>query len=664
MKAAVRKPNQNDQRRIAGATVLTKEIAPLATLTNGEELAHANSWPFQFTKGLPHTDRGFVAPEVYRQFVDAIEACPQFSNTVLQDVPRGPRDVLATDSTFDGAGLQHTFHCTGPGDTPFPVRKWEASHSGNRTSTHVADASRLTLPPAPSVGTDELTAEMAEVYGLALLRDVPFTAIRNFDETPGAAGATPKSVKDALNQMLWFRPQEPVTGIFATKGDPLSENEKTRRAARLQGRSALDGQSLFRSSASGAIVGPYVSQFLLAGTTETPADGIIGYGVHAISHRVAAFEAGLDYMTDWHSWLDAQNGADMGDLQHTKDTDRLAPEDKEPRFLTTPRDLATYMRSDELYQANLNAAIMLSGSTKTSLSLPSEDATDQNDRSGGISHPDLLALLSEVSTRGMKLAQRQKFNQHRRAGPERIAAMLTLVANNDLDGLSASARQDLIRMFGELHQTGLLDQISAHNAQQLKHKGNLVQNRGNLGETSLLLPMAFADGSPMQPSYGSGHATVAGACVTILKGFFQLFKSEDSWAPLTLADVGMQTVFEATEDGTELRDSLDDAATITVEGELNKLAANISLSGSMAGTHYYSDYHDSLRLGERLAVIVLAEYLTASTGPQKLRLHGFDGEQITMQTTAAANDPNPLIEVSGQDYKEWLSVGTHRVQLP
>ncbi len=35
-----------------------------------------------------------------------------------------------------------------------------------------------------------------------------------------------------------------------------------------------------------------------------------------------------------------------------------------------------------------------------------------------------------------------------------------------------------------------------------------------------LLPMAFSEGSPTHPSYGAGHATVAGACVTILKAFF------------------------------------------------------------------------------------------------------------------------------------------------
>ena len=35
-----------------------------------------------------------------------------------------------------------------------------------------------------------------------------------------------------------------------------------------------------------------------------------------------------------------------------------------------------------------------------------------------------------------------------------------------------------------------------------------------------LLPMAFPEGSPTHPAYGAGHATVAGACTTILKAWF------------------------------------------------------------------------------------------------------------------------------------------------
>jgi hypothetical protein len=41
----------------------------------------------------------------------------------------------------------------------------------------------------------------------------------------------------------------------------------------------------------------------------------------------------------------------------------------------------------------------------------------------------------------------------------------------------------------------------------------------NGGQDSYLLPLAFPEGSPTHPAYGAGHATVAGACVTILKAF-------------------------------------------------------------------------------------------------------------------------------------------------
>jgi hypothetical protein len=641
------------------------------TTTNGEETAHVDSWPFQFTKGLPHTNRGFVAPEAYKLFVDAVNAPPPFSGTTPVDVPLGPRDALGAlpaDRTIDETGLQHTFHCAGSDDTPVGVRSWEVPLSGHGVGQQIADTDHLTLPPAPSVGTDELTAEMAEVYGLALLRDVPFTAMRNSDETPGAAGATPKSVQDALNQLPWFRPQETVTGIFAADNVPLSENEKERRAARLQGRSAITGASIFRGFAPGTMAGPYVSQFLLAGTTEDPSEGFVKYGPQTLSQKIATFEPGLDYMTDWHSWLDSQNGADTCDLQklgnYTERTDRLDPKALPPRFLTTPRDLASYVRIDALYQAYLNAALMLSTNTKTDLGMPTGKVDNQQDSFAPIGNSYLLTLLSEVSSRGLELIQRQQFTHHRRAAPERIGAMLTLVANNDLDGLPAHARQNLIRMYGELHHIGMLDQINAHNAQQLEHKGNVLQNRGNLGENSMLLPMAFIEGSPLQPSYGAAHATIAGACVTILKAFFQLFESETSWTPLTLADIGMRTVFEASEDGSELRDSMDDAAEITVEGELNKLAANISLGRNMAGVHYYSDYHDSLRLGERLAVSILEERMGSYSEPCCLRLHGFGAERITIRHTATSDELKPQVEISGQDYHEWLGVGSYRVQHP
>ncbi|MDQ3608182.1 MAG: hypothetical protein M3459_04665 [Actinomycetota bacterium] len=115
-----------------------------------------------------------------------------------------------------------------------------------------------------------------------------------------------------------------------------------------------------------------------------------------------------------------------------------------------------------------------------------------------------------------------------------------------------------------------------------------------------LLPMAFPEGSPTHPSYGAGHATVAGACVTILKAWF-----DHGW-PMTRA--GSAIAFEPEAVGSALVDvsaSLD--RPLTVEGELNKVAANIAIGRDWAGVHYYTDYIESFRLGERIALGLLEE---------------------------------------------------------
>src|SRR5438067_1254408 len=59
-----------------------------------------------------------------------------------------------------------------------------------------------------------------------------------------------------------------------------------------------------------------------------------------------------------------------------------------------------------------------------------------------------------------------------------------------------------------------------------------------------LLPMEFAEGSPIHPSYGAGHATVAGACATVLKAFFpedQVIL--DAVVPDALANNGMKFAY-------------------------------------------------------------------------------------------------------------------------
>ncbi|GGK82708.1 hypothetical protein [Streptomyces flaveus] len=90
---------------------------------------------------------------------------------------------------------------------------------------------------------------------------------------------------------------------------------------------------------------------------------------------------------------------------------------------------------------------------------------------------------------------------------------------------------------------------------------------------SYLLPQAFPEGSPTHPAYGAGHATVAGACVTILKAWFdESHVLPDPVVPTT--------------DGTALEPYTDpDVGQLTVGGELNKVAANVAIGRNMGGVH-------------------------------------------------------------------------------
>jgi hypothetical protein len=126
-----------------------------------------------------------------------------------------------------------------------------------------------------------------------------------------------------------------------------------------------------------------------------------------------------------------------------------------------------------------------------------------------------------------------------------------------------------------------------------------------------LLPQAFPEGSPLHPSYPAGHATVAGACATMLKAFF------DEQGLIT--DCVM-----ASADGTTLEPC--DGLALTVGGEINKLAFNIAMGRNYAGIHYRSDAEASFVLGEEVAIAMLEDVVGTLTedfpGFQFTRLDG------------------------------------------
>lgn len=315
-------------------------------------------------------------------------------------------------------------------------------------------------------------------------------------------------------------------------------------------------QTVFRGSFAGDLAGPFVSQYMLK---------TVRYGSIPFEQMQDTAKPGVDFLTNFSDWLAIQNGANPT---------ASVVLDSQRRYIRSMRDITHYVHVDQLYEAYQLACLQLldakvplnpgnpydpSGGT------PTPDLANQMGF-GTFGGPHILALVCEVSTRALKAVWQQKWYHWLRLRPE------------EYGGLVDVQHRGLKNYTPYLH-TDILNSDAVAEAQ--KRFG------------SSLLPLAFPEGSPTHPAYGAGHATVAGACITVLKAFFD-------------ASTKIQKPVEASADGLTLQDYTGpDAANLTVEGELHKLAANIGIGRNMAGVHWRSDYFQSLQLGERVAVNVL-----------------------------------------------------------
>ncbi|MFP4436510.1 MAG: vanadium-dependent haloperoxidase [Chloroflexaceae bacterium] len=551
--------------------------------SNGDEHRHRcengrPSYIGNFTKCLPHDCEGFLQdPYDYEAWVLAIDSGDPRDIRRLRLGPgpfqaSGDSQYIEVDTKFKPVlDWAHTY------EDPPEVRAWESQGAGLTFDLQGPDAQAVTMPPAPSLDSQELIAEMGEVYWMARCRDVAFA--------DWASNPCINAARESLKRLWWFRRDRTQQLDGATDG--LPESLARRRILSEDGVQSVPMTKLFRGVAPGEQVGPYLSQFLLIGNTginnaQDIADGMITYGSLRVDQRVRFATPKQDYMQTWPEWLDVQNGANVGGRESY-----AAPA---YRFIATPRDLATYVHYDALYEAYLNAClILLDLKAPVDPGLPFE-LKDYRDKQQGFAQfggPHILTLVTEVATRALKAVRYQKFNVHRRLRPEGVGGwMYQRRQGNDL---IRSRLQVLENM------EAALDGSSGIGA---------MLNELNEMPDNWLLPMAFPEGSPAHPSYGAGHGTVAGACVTILKAWF-----DHGW---NLVHNGSPIAYESRIDYKSNESALHDVSAtlnrpLTVEGELNKLAANISIGRNWAGMHYYSDYYESFRLGEQIAIGLLEE---------------------------------------------------------
>jgi hypothetical protein len=237
------------------------------------------------------------------------------------------------------------------------------------------------------------------------------------------------------------------------------------------------------------------------------------------------------------------------------------------------RDLGQWVHIDVLFQAYFHGFLVLAG-----LHAPFDDGNPYvnnptQDGFGTFGGPHIAALLCEVATRALKAVWYQKWFVHRRLRPEVHAARVDRTLYH---GAGYPVHSEILNSLASSSRLG-----------------------GYIPAGSALLPMAFPEGCPTHPAYGAGHATVAGACVTILKAWFK--------ESTKLVDLGI-TPLQPSDDGLSLLNYTGaDAGDLTVGGELNKIASNVALGRDIAGVHWRSDATESLKLGEQVAIGILKD---------------------------------------------------------
>ena len=435
-------------------------------------------------------------------------------------------------SDFDAIPLGGTTRLTNP-------------QSGLAFDMQGPDAHALVQPPAPAFASRQQAAEISENYWMALLRDVPYSQYAGNPIANAAAADLTSYGADFIG---------PKIG------------------------GAVTPATLFRGLAAGDLAGPYLSQFFYQD---------LNFGAHKVEQKITTTVPGVNYMTDFNTWLAVQRGI----------AQPAAAFDPVPRYLRNGRDMGQWVHVDVLFQAYFQAFLILAGA-----GAPFDDGNPYNNNPnqtgfGTFGEPHIATLLCEVATRALKAIWFQKWFVHRRLRPE---AMAERVDRTLFHGAGYPVHEGILNSFSDSNRL-----------------------KGFMPAGNALLPMAFPEGSPAHPAYGAGHATVAGACVTVLKAWFK--------ESTRLVDTGLDPVQPA-DDGLSLVPySGSDAGDLTVGGELNKIAANVALGRNTAGVHWRSDATESFKLGEHIAIGILKEQRACYNEVFKgFSLTKFDGTTITV----------------------------------
>jgi hypothetical protein len=561
---------------------------PVPNFTAPNNDSQWNDFSGLYGKGLLQTAPGVVDAGVATTFVNEIN--------------RGKAAVASNSRPVTGAGVSPLFEVSGlvlgnnaaSGRLNGPQGAFASQFLANGSQTY------KTFAPPP-VGGPYYAVELAELYWASLLRDVPFT---EFTDTP-TPGANPQHRKliDAACKDLsdWAQPGKAyylgpvdasgkVTPSLLFRGGVPAGKHKDFSTQNPQN----DPNAYF----SDEKFGPYLSQLCISQTT---------LGAQGIDQKIQTFMPGRDFMIDQASWFSSENG---------KPSTASLVFDPTPRHIRNGRDLSAYTHVDELYQAYLVAFLVLANSWNAAPNpglpySPLNAAPYTRQKAfctmGG---PEVAAFLGFVARAAIDAVWWQKWAVHLRARPEAGGGLVHLWKTGATNPPQAVAAFDAT--FGEI----MANSLAASSARYSPHSAQSDSQR------IFLLSQAFPEGSPTHPAFPTGHGTVAGACITALKFFF------DGTQPIQ----ALTTPVVPTADGLGLRAYEGaDVADMTVNGELHKLAHNISFGhGVHAGIHWRTDTDESILLGEKVALDCLRTLAASYTEKVAAQITLMNGQTVTI----------------------------------
>jgi hypothetical protein len=305
-------------------------------------------------------------------------------------------------------------------------------------------------------------------------------------------------------------------------------------------------RTIFRGSTDGDRVGPYLSQFLLLP---------VANGSMAMEQKQKSLVPSQEFMTQHADWLEIQLGLGKGSGVKLEST---------ARYIRNLRDVAQYVHVDSSFQPYFNAAWIL-------MQYDNLVYDESNPYTWSRAHDsfvtfgpvDALEFVSRAARPAFHAAWWQKWMVHRRARPEVFAARVHF----------HTLKNAVYPIHGDVLESQAMERTASRFG-------------------TYFLPQAYSEGSPAHSAYPSGHATVGGACVTMLKAFFR----EDYIIPNPVVPSA---------DGSRLEPWTGEP--LTVGGELNKLVSNIALARDTAGIHWRTDGWEGMKLGEQVAMHILRD---------------------------------------------------------